>query len=87
VTEENNKQFANCGFRDEEHDLPKNSFNFKTPYCLRVNAYKVNLFAPKEKRGLPDTDFLKITNPQWHYMRISGIEFYPNQTINVERRD
>jgi hypothetical protein len=38
ATAKDNKQIANCGFRDEVHDLPKNSFTFKTPYGLAVNA-------------------------------------------------
>jgi len=46
VTEENNKQIANCGFSDEVHDLSKNSFTFKIPYSLRVYAYKLNLLRP-----------------------------------------
>jgi len=46
------EQIANCGFRDEVHDLPKNSFTFKTPYGLTLNTYKLNLFAPQGKRGL-----------------------------------
>lgn len=49
VIEENNKQIANCGFRDEAHDLPKNSFTFNIPYSLTVYAYKLNLFAPIRK--------------------------------------
>jgi len=53
VTEENNKQITNYGFRDAVHDLPTNSFTFKTPYGLTVNAYKLNLFRPQEKSGLP----------------------------------
>ena len=87
MTEENNKQITNCWFRDEVHDLPNNSFTIKTIYGLTVNAYKLNLFAPQEKRGLPYTDFFKITYPQWHYVWISCIEFHPNRTINVERSD
>jgi len=31
VTEGNNKEIANCGFRDEKHELPNKSFTFKTP--------------------------------------------------------
>jgi len=79
VTEENNKQIANCGFREEVHDLPWNSCTYKTPYGLTINAYKLNLFTPQEKRGLPYTEFLKIAYPQWHYMWISCIEFHPNR--------
>jgi hypothetical protein len=38
VTEDNNKQNAICGFRDEVHDLPKNSFIFDIPRGFTVFA-------------------------------------------------
>jgi hypothetical protein len=59
------------------------------PYCavLCVCGVHVNVFAYTAiRRLLTSPIFMKTTNAEQHYVRISDTEFYPNRTITVRNK-
>jgi len=51
--------------------------------CLRFARKRIFIYGRKKITAFPSPIFMKTTNAEQHYVRISDTEFYPDRTINV----